>query len=57
MGLTSIHAPPLMTLCIPRAELETGVRPAQQDTQRLIRPATIEGKRYSLVTFTGQPKQ
>jgi hypothetical protein len=47
----------LMTLFIPRAELETGVRFAQQDAQLLIRPATIESKRYSLVTFTGQPKQ
>ena len=57
MDLTPIHVPLIMALCIPCAEAETRLKSAQRDAQLLIRPASIEGKRYSLVTFSVQNNQ
>ena len=57
MDLTPIHVPRIMALCIPCAEAETRLKSAQRHAQLLIRPARIEGKRYSLVTFSVQNNQ
>jgi len=57
MDLAAIHIPLIMALCIPCAEAEKRLKSAQRDAQLLIRPASIEGKRYSLVTFSVQNNQ
>ena len=57
MDLTPIHVPLITALCIPCAEAETRLKSEQRDARLLIRPASIEGKRYSLVTFSVQNNQ
>ena len=54
MDLTPIHVPLIIALCNPCADAEAKLKSEQQDVQLLIRPASIEGKRYSLVTFSVQ---